>query len=68
MEIYKHHQHQVTYIGLGILAYFLLIEHREHVFPLLPYLILLACPFLHMFMHKRHRHQNHAHREKEQRQ
>lgn len=83
MDAHEHHQHQietnenswttryrwVTYIGLGILGYFLLIEHREHVIPLLPYLLLLACPFMHMFMHGGHDgHKGHSENRKEQRQ
>lgn len=50
-------QHRwLSYIALGILGYFLIIEHREHVLPFLPFLFLLACPFMHMFMHKGHNH------------
>lgn len=42
-------------IGLVTAAsYFLLIEHGAHIFPYLPYLILLLCPFMHFFMHKNH--------------
>lgn len=36
-------------------AFFLLAEHRAHVVPFLPWLILLACPLMHMFMHGGHR-------------
>lgn len=36
---------------LLIAAFFLLSEHRAHFFGILPYLLLLACPFLHLFMH-----------------
>jgi hypothetical protein len=32
-----------------IAGYFLLTEHRAHVFQYLPFLLLLACPLLHMF-------------------
>ena len=39
---------------LAIIAYFLFSEHRAHFISYLPYLILLACPFLHMFMHGGH--------------
>lgn len=74
MEMTENHQHQenhnngtflrrhrwITYIGLGILAYFLLVEHREHVLPFLPYLFLLACPLMHLFMHGGHGHHNHS--------
>ena len=35
-------------------AFFLVAEHRAHVLPLLPWLILLACPLMHMFMHGGH--------------
>ncbi|MBL4799427.1 MAG: DUF2933 domain-containing protein [Oleispira sp.] len=41
---------------VGAASYFLLMEHSEHVWQYLPFLILLACPFMHMFMHKSHGH------------
>jgi hypothetical protein len=34
---------------LLIAGYFLIAEHRAHVFQFLPILLLLACPLLHMF-------------------
>ncbi len=37
----------------GVL-YFLLTEHRAHFFGALPYLILLLCPVMHIFMHRGH--------------
>jgi hypothetical protein len=39
---------------LGIAAFFLWTEHRAHLFGVLPYLLLLLCPVLHMFMHRGH--------------
>ncbi|MFN7085216.1 MAG: DUF2933 domain-containing protein [Burkholderiales bacterium] len=42
---------------LAIAVYFLLMEHQAHLSGLLyylPYLLLLACPLLHMFMHGGH--------------
>lgn len=46
---------------IGAVTYFLLMEHRQHVWQYLPFLILLACPFMHLFMHKRHGdHDNHG--------
>jgi membrane-associated PAP2 superfamily phosphatase len=39
---------------LLIAAFFLLSEHRAHVFGILPYLLLLACPLIHLFMHRGH--------------
>jgi Protein of unknown function (DUF2933) len=35
---------------LGIAGFFLVTEHRAHVFGALPYLLLLACPLMH-FLH-----------------
>ena len=47
-----------TSIGLialgGIALYFLLTEHRAHFFSALPFLLLLACPLMHVFMHGAH--------------
>ena len=37
---------------------FLLTEHTAHVFGALPYLLILACPLMHLF----HGHGGHAHR------
>ena len=39
---------------LAIAAYFLLTEHRAHFINALPFLLLLACPLLHLFGHGRH--------------
>lgn len=45
-------------IGLVVLgaiaAYFLLVEHRAHLLGALPILLLLACPLMHVFMHRGH--------------
>ena len=38
----------------AIAAYFLLSEHRAHFFGALPFLLLLACPLMHVFMHHGH--------------
>ena len=38
----------------GIAAYFLLSAHRAHLFGALPFLLLLACPLMHLFMHHGH--------------
>ncbi len=34
--------------------FYLLSEHRAHLFGILPYLLLLACPLMHLFMHHGH--------------
>ena len=41
---------------LAIAACFLLTEHTAHVFGALPYLLLAACPLMHIFMHHGHGH------------
>ena len=38
----------------GVALYFLLTEHRAHFFGALPFLLLLACPLMHLFMHHGH--------------
>ena len=38
----------------AIAAYFLLKEHRAHLYGNLPYLLLAACPLLHFFHHGGH--------------
>ena len=55
--------------AIGLIAaagFFLLVEHGEHIFPYLPYLILLLCPVMHFFMHGSHGkgHYTHGHKEK----
>ena len=48
----------IALIGfLAIAGYFLVTEHRAHIataIPYLPFLLILACPLLHIFMHGGH--------------
>ena len=39
---------------LAIAAFFLITEHTAQVFGVLPYVLLLLCPLLHLFMHRGH--------------
>ena len=39
---------------LVIAAFFLLSEHWAHTLGILPFLLILACPLLHLFMHGGH--------------
>ncbi len=59
------HRHRTpsrtTWVLLGFLAvagFFLFTEHRAHLLGILPWLLLLACPLMHLFMH--HGHGGHA--------
>lgn len=44
----------LVFMAIGLLL--LILEHRTHALGWLPYLILLACPLLHVFMHRGHGH------------
>lgn len=47
--------HGLTVVILVVAAlYFLVVEHGSHLLPYFPYLILLLCPLMHVFMHKGH--------------
>lgn len=56
----------ILFIFLGIAGFFLLAEHQAHVFGILPFILLLACPLMHIFMHGGHGdHEGHKDNEKE---
>ena len=50
----------VAVTGIGFMLYFLVIEHGEHIFPYLPFIILLLCPLMHVFMHSGHGDSHHG--------
>ena len=37
-------------------GFYLITEHKAHLYGVLPYLFLLACPLMHIFMHRGHHH------------
>jgi len=39
---------------LAIAAFYLFAEHRAHLLGALPFLLLFACPLMHLFMHHGH--------------
>jgi hypothetical protein len=48
---------RVRWVCVGFLViagFFLITEHTAHAFGVLPYVLLLACPLLHMLLHGRH--------------
>jgi hypothetical protein len=63
MESRSHHHEgsgntqigRLAFWGFALVAgYFLLTEHRAHLFNVLPYLLLAACPLMHFFHHGGH--------------
>lgn len=40
-------------------GFFLLTQHTAHVFGVLPFLLILACPLMHLFHHHGHGHNHH---------
>jgi Protein of unknown function (DUF2933) len=50
-------------IGFGaVAAFFLFTEHWAHLYGILPWLLLLCCPVMMLFMHHGHdRHEDHDH-------
>ncbi|MBL6751661.1 MAG: DUF2933 domain-containing protein [Nevskia sp.] len=56
--------HIVNWMIAGLVlvaAYFVIGEHWVHVAPFLPFLLLLSCPVMHLFMHHHHGHGGHHH-------
>jgi hypothetical protein len=50
-----------VFIGFALVAgFFLVTEHRAHLFGILPYLLLAACPLMHFFGHGHGGHGSHT--------
>ncbi len=45
--------HLPVLLFVGIVVFFLFTEHRAHLFGVLPYVLLLLCPLMHL-LHGRH--------------
>lgn len=62
MQAHEHHDQEhrnspwnLILIGFLVIAgYFLVTEHWAHIVPILPWVLLLACPLMHLFMHRGH--------------
>lgn len=51
----RHKAGRLVFLGFALIAlYFLYTEHRAHLFAALPYLLLAACPLMHLFHHGHH--------------
>lgn len=49
----------VTAIFLAAIAFLIATGHAAHLLGAAPYLLLLACPAMHLFMHGHHGHRHH---------
>lgn len=71
------HQHLRNQLGrrtnwallgfIAVIGFFLLTEHRAHLLGILPYLLLLACPLMHLFYHGHGGGHDHGEQSKEDR-
>ncbi|MBE0474141.1 MAG: DUF2933 domain-containing protein [Rhodoferax sp.] len=53
-------RYAIGLVGMGaVVGYFLLTEHLAHTLGALPFVLLAACPLMHLFMH--HGHGGHDH-------
>ena len=48
-------------VFLAVAGFFLWTEHRAHLLGVLPYLLFLLCPLIHMFTHRGHGHGGNRH-------
>jgi len=47
------------FVAVAVGGFYLVTEHTAHMLGALPYVILLACPLMHLFMHRGHSHGGH---------
>ncbi|QFU16558.1 DUF2933 domain-containing protein [Microvirga thermotolerans] len=45
-------------LALAALGVYLFVNHTGHIVAALPYLLLMACPLMHFFMHGSHGHRH----------
>jgi hypothetical protein len=48
-------------VAMAVGGFYLVTEHTAHLLGVLPYLLFLACPLMHVFMHGGHHHGGHGH-------
>jgi len=49
----------VLWILAALALAYLIVEHPAHLLGWLPFLAIMACPLLHLFMHRGHHHHSH---------
>jgi len=50
----------ITCLFLATIAFLMMTGHTAHLLGAVPYLLLLACPLMHLFMHGGHEHHHHG--------
>ena len=53
-------------VALAALAFLIVRDHAAHLLGAVPYLLLLACPLMHVFMHRGHGHHQHNQEERKE--
>ena len=48
-------------VAIAVGGFYLVTEHTAHLFGVLPYLVILACPLMHAFRHHGHGGRRHDH-------
>ena len=48
-------------VALAAVGFYLVTEHTAHLLGVLPYLFVLACPLMHVFMNRGHGHGGNGH-------
>lgn len=48
-----------TLVALAVIGFLIYTGHGAHLLGALPYLLILACPLMHIFMHGGHSHHHH---------
>lgn len=55
----QNHRSKWVLVGfLAVAAFFLWTEHRAHLLGMLPFLLVLTCPLMHLFHHGGHGHRD----------
>lgn len=52
--------HVIAAIVLSVVGFLVYTGHGAHLMGFFPYLLILACPLMHVFMHHGHYHEGHA--------
>lgn len=63
-RFWRSHAGVALLVVVAVGGFLLFTEHRAHVLGVLPFVFLLACPLMHVFMHHGHHHGGDGHSER----